>query len=98
MILAALALLAPITDQQILFPQRDNPTAADKMTLMQAAAKCGLHAGAAYFIQYNVPREPVIHITRGLGDTDEQALCVLQNLPSDFSFRFGLDVEAPPKD
>lgn len=52
-------------------------------------------AGAVYFIQRDVPVEPVIHITSAFGDADAQKLCVLQSLPSDFSMKFGLDVEAP---
>ena len=95
MILAALALLAPVITQFVMDPRPDSPTNAEKELLTTVATKCGMHDGAVYFIQYNVPIEPVIHMTHALGDTDAQALCVLQGLPQDFSAKFGLDVEAP---
>jgi hypothetical protein len=96
MILAALAMLAPVATQQVQSPRQGRPTAADKAVLLQVGAKCHLHAGAIYFVQYGVPREPVIHMTRALGDTETQIICALQNLPEGFSARFGLDTELMP--
>lgn len=49
--------------------------------LKQVAARCRLPEGALYFIQHKAPFEPVIHMTRGPGDTEKQAACMLQNLP-----------------
>jgi len=96
MTLGILALLSPIFTQHVQLPRQDSPSASDKAVLMEVASKCHLHEGALYFVQYDVPREPVIHSTRALGDTEAQMICALENLPKDFSFRFGLDVEAPP--
>jgi hypothetical protein len=96
MIVAALVMLSALTTTQVQSPREDSPTAADKAILQQVAARCHLHAGAIYFVQYDVPREPVIHTTRALGDTEAQITCALQNLPEDFSVRFGLDTEPMP--
>jgi hypothetical protein len=95
MIFVALALLAPVSTEVILPPRPDTPTAAEKAILVSAAAKCGMHNGAAYFIQEEVPREPLIHITQSLGDTEEQVMCVLQGLPKDWSMKFGLLTDSP---
>ena len=65
--------------------------------LKQVAAKCHLHDGALYFVQHNIPHEPTIHMTRALGDTEAQMVCVLQSLPEDFNARFGMDTEPIPQ-
>jgi len=98
MILAAVAVMVAVSGaQDVVAPQPDNPTSRDKSELRQVATKCHLHEGALYFIQYKEPSEPVIHMTRALGDTEAQEICVLQNLPKDFSTRFGIDTVMPPK-
>ena len=94
MIVAALMFLAPVSANVVVRPRTDSPTSAEKALLRSVAAQCGMHDGAAYFIQYDVPLEPVIHLSRTLGDTDAQVTCVLRGLPEDFSTKFGLDVEA----
>ncbi|MCH8615737.1 hypothetical protein LZ016_06440 [Sphingomonas sp. SM33] len=94
--LVALALMADASNgQKVLAPRPDNPTSDDKATLMQVAAKCQLHEGALYFVQYKAPTEPVIHMTGTMGEA--QKICVLENLPNDFSMRFGMDILAPAK-
>src|SRR5690349_1682571 len=96
MISFALALLAPVTAGQVSIPRTDSPTASEKAELQNIAKKCGLHDGALYFIQYNIPQEPVIHFTRALGDTEAQNKCVLENMPQEWASKFGLDTETMP--
>lgn len=73
----------------------DNPTSADKAVLEQASEQCHLHPGALTFVQYDVPQEPVIRMTRAFGDTDAQLDCAMSHLPSEFSERFGVEFESP---
>jgi hypothetical protein len=82
-----LALVAQVA-AQVQAPNPNNPTAADRAALVQAAAKCGLPEGATYFVQYSAPREPVMHVD---AESEAQFFCVMRGLPSDFSFRFGLE-------
>jgi len=96
MILAVVA-LAQVSAEVVLPPRPDSPTAAEKAILVSVAAKCGMHDGTVYFIQEDVPREPLIYITKELGDTDAQVWCVLQALPKDFFTKFGSLTEAPRK-
>lgn len=74
----------------------DNPTSADKAVLQEAAEQCHLHPGALTFVQYDVPQEPVIRMTRAFGDTDAQLDCAMSHLPGEFNERFGVEFE-PPK-
>ena len=97
MIFVALALLAPVSTDVTLTPRPDTPTAAEKAILVSIAAKCGMHQGAAYFIQKDVPQEPLIQITQALGDTEGQVMCVLQGMPADWAMKFGLVAESPRK-
>ncbi len=76
-----------------LSPQPGNPSDGDKAVLQHAIHECHLHPGALYFVQYAVPREPVIRTTRRLGDTDAQVQCALAHLPEDFAERFGMEFE-----
>jgi hypothetical protein len=91
---AIVALLAPATPLQIRPPRSDIPTVADKTALSRAAAKCGVPQSAAYFIQYNIPQEPVLHVA---ASSETQFLCVMHSLPSDFSNRFGLETPEPQR-
>src|SRR4051794_7472864 len=95
MIIVALALLAPVSTEVVLPPRSETPTAAEKAILVSVAAKCGMHKGAAYFIQEEVPREPLIHVTQSIGDTEEQVICVLKGLPNDWRRKFGSLTDTP---
>ena len=63
--------------------------------MVSIAAKCGMHQGAAYFIQKDVPHEPLIQISQALGNTEGQVMCVLQRLPKDWFMKFGSVIDAP---
>jgi hypothetical protein len=49
-------------------PSASNPTSADIAILQRATKECHLHEGALSFVQYAVPREPVIKMTRAFGE------------------------------
>ena len=74
-------------------PSASNPTSADIAVLQRATKECHLHQGALSFVQYAVPREPVIKMTRAFGDTQQQLDCALKYFPEDFNMRFGVEVE-----
>jgi hypothetical protein len=84
-------------EPKVLSPHPGNPTDADRVVLERAIKQCHLHEGAIYFVQYDVPREPVIKMTRANGDTEEQLTCALKYFPADFNARFGLEFEPPPQ-
>ena len=94
---AALLMAAPSFDQRPISPLPDNPTTADKAVLLRAIRECQLHPGSLYFIQRAIPREPVIKMTRALGDTEQQLQCAYRHFPADFSTRFGLEFEHATK-
>jgi hypothetical protein len=65
---------------------------ADREAMRVAAMKCGLTNWDVSFAIYpSAPFEPSIHIDPAA--TETQFKCVLENLPKDFSFRFGMNVE-----
>jgi hypothetical protein len=86
--------LPPNTQREVpISPQPGNPSDGDKAVLQQTIDQCHLHPGSLYFVQYEVPREPVIRMTRSLGDTDAQLQCAMSHFPADFAARFGTEFE-----
>jgi hypothetical protein len=49
----------------------------------------------SFAIYPSAPFEPTIRVNPAA--TQKQFMCVLQNLPKDFSFRFGMDVDTHRK-